>query len=111
MTSNFKLSNPSTQEYFNTSAFTAQTSGTYGNEPINPMHGPHFRHADMSLFKTFKLRDSCNLEFRAEAFNISNTASFANPGASLGGSFFGQITATSFNYQPRVFQFALKLSF
>lgn len=111
MTGSPNISNPTLQKYFNTSAFSAQTAGTYGDEPINVLHGPHFRHADMSLSKTFKLAEPWNLQFRAEAFNISNTANFAGPNATLGNSLFGQITSLNPGYQPRVFQFALKLTF
>jgi hypothetical protein len=111
MTGNPVASHPTLQQYFNTSAFAAQTAGTYGDEPVNPLHGPSFRHADMSLSKTFDLREPWKLQFRAEAFNISNTANFAGPNASLGGTNFGAITAMNAGYQPRVFQFALKLTF
>jgi Carboxypeptidase regulatory-like domain/TonB dependent receptor len=111
MTGNPTVSSPTLQKYFNTSAFTAQTAGTYGDESINPLHGPHFRHADMSLSKTFDLAEPWKLQFRAEGFNISNTANFAGPNATLGNSLFGQVTALNPGYQPRVFQFALKLTF
>lgn len=111
MTGNPNVSHPTLSQYFNTSDFTAQAPGTFGDEPVNPLHGPPFRHADMSLNKTFKLSEVWNLQFRAEAFNISNTANFAEPNASLGGANFGAITAMNAGYQPRVFQFALKLTF
>jgi hypothetical protein len=34
------------------------------------------------------------LEFRAEAFAVTNTAEFANPNQNLGDSNFGRVTAT-----------------
>ena len=52
-----------------------------------------------------------NLEFRAEGYNITNTANFATPNASLGPATFGRITAMPGTYTPRVLQFALKLAF
>ena len=112
MTGNPNRSGFSINEYFNTSAFSAQTPGTYGNEPVNPLHGPPFRHADMSIDKTFKLAEMWNLQFRAEAFNISNTMNFGPPNATLGSGLFGSLLgSTNPGYQPRVFQFALRLSF
>jgi len=101
----------SVAKFFNTAAFQKQTTGTLGNEARNVAYGPHFRHIDLSLNKTIPIRENLHAEFRAEAFNITNTTNFATPNASLGSSTFGVITATSANYQPRVFQFALKFAF
>jgi len=125
--SNPVLSNPSINAFFDPSAFAAQPVGTIGSERRNQFHGPPFRHADLSLFKTFPLTERFNLEFRAECFNISNTPNFAVPNSSMpvpntitlsninslaaNPTRFGQITAMNFNYSPRVFQFALKLRF
>jgi hypothetical protein len=108
--------------FFNTAAFVKQTNpnaticatctvGVLGNSPRNNLYGPHYRHVDMSLIKNFPIHEATHVEFRAEAFNITNTANFATPVATLGSSTFGQLTATSSGYTPRVFQFALKLVF
>lgn len=98
-------------EFFNTAAFAAQTPGTIGTERRNGLHGPDYRHLDLSLFKVFPIGERFNLEFRAESFNLLNTANFAVPNSSLGGANFGRITALSTNYAPRQLQFALKLTF
>ena len=45
----------------------------------NTMRGPGVVNLDLSLFRSFKLNDRFNLQFRAEAFNVSNTPHFANP--------------------------------
>jgi hypothetical protein len=117
------LSNPAIHEFFDITAFAPQTSGTLGTARKNSLYGPHFRHTDFSLFKTFPIYRESTIEFRAEAFNIGNAANFANPNATLGvtpnsndtysvqGNTFGQITSTSPNYTPRIFQFALKYQF
>ncbi len=99
----------SINQYFNTAAFAAQTAGTIGNAPRNPVYGPHYRHVDFSLIKTFPVHDSINVEFRTEGYNITNTANYATPGASWNTSTFGKITAMSTAYTPRVLQFALKV--
>jgi hypothetical protein len=49
------------------------------------------------------------LQFRAEFFNLSNTPQFAPPGTALGANGFGVVSAQ--NNQPRVIQFALKMTF
>jgi hypothetical protein len=51
------------------------------------------------------------LQFRTEAFNLTNTANFAEPGATLGAANFGIISATTPGSTPREIQFALKLLF
>jgi len=55
------------------------------------------------------------VQFRAEAYNISNTPSYIiNDGSGsvqLGNSSFGSIQNFDPNYNPRQYQFALKLQF
>lgn len=134
---NARLSHPTPGAYFNTAAFgynannaangtltvDPQMSGTLGSERKNALYGPHYRHVDVSLFKTFPVYKESTLEFRAEAFNVTNTTNYATPNASLSvvpgtgntydiqGSQFGQLTATNPNYNPRQIQFALKYQF
>jgi len=102
-------------QYFNTAAFAPQPLGTIGTTQRDALFGPHFRHADLSLFKDFPITERVNLQFRAEAFNISNTPSyFINDGSGsvqLGNSSFGSVQNTDPNYNPRQYQFALKAQF
>ena len=62
---------------------------------------------DFSVVKNTKLHERFGLQFRAEFFNLTNTARFAPPNTSFGSAAFGQVSAQS--NQPRVVQFALKL--
>jgi hypothetical protein len=121
-------------QWFDASQFRQQPLGTAGNAPRNLLTAPHISKLDMSIFKTFPIRESIKLQFRAEVFNLTNTPSFAPPVSAMSAwvqpgtttacpptgnpacvpSFanqFGQITATLANYTPRDFQFALKLTF
>jgi hypothetical protein len=104
--------------WFNPCAFAPQTLDTVGNAARNSLYGPHFRHVDLSLFKDFPITEGLKVQFRAEAFNISNTPSFyidnnvnSGPDTRLGNPNFGQIISTDPNYNPRQLQFALKLQF
>jgi hypothetical protein len=105
-------SSRSVNEWFNTAAFAVQTAGTLGTERRNQLYGPSFRHLDLSLIKEFPLlNDKAHMQFRAESFNITNTASFSSPSATLGGSGFGTIPTVANTYTPRELQFALKVLF
>ena len=75
--------------------------------------GPGFNNLDSSIFKNFTFTETIRLQFRAEAFNTTNTPQFANPSnTNLTSSNFGQITATRFPSQAsRRLQLALKLFF
>ena len=75
----------------------------------NQVRGPGFQDLDMSLFKQFPIREAMKLEFRAEAFNLGNWHSFANPSNLnfLNPTGFSAITASRSN--PRILQLALKL--
>lgn len=93
-------------------AFAPQVAGTLGNESRNPYHGPHFRHWDMSVFKEFNIYRETKLQFRAEAFNVANQASFSNPATGVTTpSTFGSLTSTLPSYQPRLLQLAFKYEF
>jgi hypothetical protein len=105
--------------WFNPCAFMRQAEGTVGNTARNSIYGPHFRHIDLSLFKDFPIVDGVKVQFRAEAFNITNTPNFylnnnvndGSAGALLGDSSFGMLNESDPNNVPRQLQFALKLQF
>jgi hypothetical protein len=107
----WKISNPTSAVFFNPAAFVKQTFGTLGSEHRNQLYSPHYRHTDMSIFKSFPIREKTIVQFRAEAYNIANTTNFNTPNTSLGTATFGQLTSTIPAYNPRVFQLALKVQF
>lgn len=95
--------------YFNTACFTpATTLGDFGNSGRNILRGPDQRNVDISIVKFVGIGER-KVEFRSEFFNVSNTASFANPLNLLEAGTAGQIVSTSTG--PRVIQFALKFNF
>jgi hypothetical protein len=65
---------------------------------------------DLSLFKTFTLKEGLALQFRAEAFNFANTPWFGGPNTTATSAAFGVVTPSQVNDQRNV-QLALKLIF
>jgi hypothetical protein len=94
--------------YFNTAAFSAVPQFVIGNSSRNPVRGPGLQNADLMLGKTFRINERVNLEFRVEAFNVSNTPPLNDPNGSFGSAAFGSITAAG---NPRDFEFVAKLYF
>lgn len=97
--------------YFNPAAFAAQPLGTVGNVGKNTMRGPHYRSLDLSGSKDFALTERLTMRFRVEAFNITNTPTFANPTSDINSGSVGLITSTLGNTNPRQIQGSLKLIF
>lgn len=72
--------------------------------------GPAFSNLDSSIFKNFALTESLRLQFRAEAFNTTNTPQFGQPGnLDFTNTKGGFSSITTMRNNPRVMQFALKL--
>lgn len=96
-------------QYFNTSAFQLNALGTYGTASRNDLvTGPGLFDVDYAMVKTFPIRESLRLQFRAEAFNLFNKVNFDNPVSTLNSPLFGHLTTAE---PGRVLQFALRLTF
>jgi hypothetical protein len=98
-------------QYFNTSCFVAPPSFTFGTEGRTDqnLRSPGIANWDFSAFKGFPLTEKANIQFRAEFFNIFNRVQFGYPNQTVGNTAFGVITSQANN--PRLVQFALRLSF
>jgi hypothetical protein len=106
-----------------TPTFVPNPTGTYGNVGRNAVRGPGLFMFNLSLSRSFKIKERYSLQVRADAFNILNhtnfVGAFAPSGQPAGASYgtlstglnssnFGQITGA---YDPRILQFALKFYF
>jgi hypothetical protein len=96
--------------YINPLAFSLTPQFSYGNVSRTiPMRGPGQAFTDFSLFKTFSIKERYKAQFRAEAFNITNTPVFNMLNTTFGSSTFGQITNQA-NY-PRIVQLGVRFFF
>ncbi len=102
------LANPSTNEWFNTSAFAIPPYGSFGNSGRNTVTGPGMATVDLSLVKNTAIRERATLQFRVELFNVVNHANFNLPDNFIGSPTFGQILSAG---NPRRLQLGLKLLF
>ncbi len=98
-------------------------SGTYrfGTMGRNAMRGPGFQRADLALFRDFRLTERMVLQFKAEAFNFTNTPRFGNPSSNVSSMTVNPTTGAITNVggfmaitsasDERKFRFGLRLSF
>jgi outer membrane receptor protein involved in Fe transport len=126
---NLDSSKRTVAQYFNTSAFTLQAPGTFGNAARNVVRGPGINNMDLSVFKNFNLphflgafsgTESRRIQFRTEMFNVLNHTQFSSVNTSfvpvndVAGSpvsptsAFGRLTGAR---APREIQLALKVIF
>ena len=92
-----------------TDAYALPAPGQVGNSGRNTLRGPRTDVFDASLLREFPMAEVANLEFRWEVFNVTNTPEFGQPNGNFSSGTAGSITTLSGD--PRVMQFALRLSF
>lgn len=102
------VSNPTPEQWFDTSAFAAPAPREYGNSPIGVMEGPGTHILDLGLMKNFYFGDRKYIQVRAEAFNALNKVNWGNPGTTLGTANFGRILTSG---AARTMQFGVKVVF
>jgi hypothetical protein len=105
--------------WFNPCAFgIPNNTGAFGSLGRNVFRGPSVYNADLSLFKSFPLREGMKLQLRAEAFNVFNIQNLDAPSAvtvnSSGSSIAagaGRITTLAQGTTPRQLQFGVRFVF
>ena len=117
------LPNAGVDGWFNPAAFAQPKTAIsatgvpltkFGNAQRRVGRGPGSNNLDFSLFKNFPIYERLHLQFRAEAFNLTNTPTFFLPGATssaltIGNSNFGKLTGSSAT--GRQLQMGVKLVF
>jgi hypothetical protein len=96
------------QPYFDTTAFRPVNEARFGTAGFNSLYGPGRFNWDFGLFRIFQVTEGSRLEFRAEAFNFTNTPKFGNPAANVSSAGFGEITTAT---EERQFQVGLRFQF
>lgn len=94
--------------WFDPSSFATHPGTTLGNMGRYSYTGPGAATFDAAMFRTFKLYESSELQFRADAFNALNHPTFNNPSTSHTDSNFGRVTGAG---GGRALQLAATLKF
>jgi len=102
-----KLGTP--ELYFDPCAFTPPPDGLLGNLGRNTVTMPGSASLDFTLTKNTHLAENVNLQFRFEAYNLTNRVNFFLPNRTVFRSGAGRITQT--DTTARQLQFGLKLIF
>jgi hypothetical protein len=102
--------NKTVGNYLNPAAFVLAPVGQEGTIGRNSILGPGTWQFDMALSRTFRVREQQTVEFRAEAFNVTNSfrMDVTKVTSTLNSGNFGQVTGA---LDPRIMQFALKYLF
>ncbi len=105
---------PSTTSFFQSASFFGpQPANVFGNATRYNPKCRQFPNYDenLSVNRSFKLREKLNVEFRGEAFNLLNRTRFGTGSTTLQNQTFGRLTSNSdILNTPRQVQFALKLN-
>lgn len=110
--------------WFDPLAFKPVTEARFGNAGFNTVRGPGTKEWDLGLFRRIDFARRINLQVRVEAFNVTNTPQFDNPGTNVSslrlnpdGSIrslngFTEITSTrSGSRSERQFRLGIRLGF
>ncbi|HUI76047.1 MAG TPA: hypothetical protein VLX32_13940, partial [Candidatus Acidoferrum sp.] len=73
--------------------------------------GPGFSNLDFAVFKNFAITERFRAQFRAQAYNLTNTPHFSNPGdTNLNDGHIGQINSVLTNSWRQV-ELAMRFTF
>ncbi|HEU5339850.1 MAG TPA: TonB-dependent receptor [Edaphobacter sp.] len=99
--------------YFNaaalSSSFTAPGVDQIGTLGRNSLYGPHFFNTDLSLMKSFPIREIASIKFRTDAYNVFNYINFGSPSGNDGTISNGPGKDGTTN--PRQLQFSVSMQF
>ncbi|MDX2151247.1 MAG: TonB-dependent receptor [Bryobacteraceae bacterium] len=113
------------EAYYDWTSFQQVTEPRFGTAGFNILRGPELINLDLGVFRRFSVTERVTIQFRAEAFNATNTPHFNNPSNNISnvqffpdGSFRGGVfEVTGVNgvgregIDERVFRFGVRIGF
>jgi hypothetical protein len=118
--SNVYTADRSATNYLNINAFLAPSAapaGVYATTRPFTISGPNVMNIDLAFSRNFKIRERHTMQFRAEAFNLTNGVMFGPPTGALNSANFGRLSPQIQSSAPgststaRIMQFAIKYAF
>ena len=107
-----KLDNPTTDLWFDTSKFQQAEPFTPRSNPWQypDVTGPSSWNVDMTLSKDFPIQRDYRLEFKLEAYNVTNNFVPSNPVLNVLSPLFGKSTGQLLGNRGRELQYTLRLA-
>jgi hypothetical protein len=103
------------EKYYDTTAFAEVTQPRFGTAGFNLLDSPGTFNTDISVFRRFKITERVSVQFRAEAFNATNTPHFSAPNGNANSSAFMEVSGVRGTgrdgIDERLFRFGLRLAF
>jgi hypothetical protein len=81
-------------QWLNPAAFAAPAAGTYGTIGRGMIFGPGFAAVDLSLIKTFAIKERLRAQVHLDMFNLFNRTNLSNASGTVGSSGFGKSSGT-----------------
>ncbi len=108
-----RIDNPTTARWFDTTAFVppraADGTWHFGNAGRSILAADSPFNLDVGIMKSLPITERIKMQFRCEAFNLTNTPTLGDPQRSIDSPDFGKVQATVSD--PRQMQFALRITF
>jgi hypothetical protein len=71
------------------------TTASFGNFPFYKLDGPPIHPFNAGIVRNFKVRERYTLQFRVDAFNVTNSPDFAAPNGTQNSTAFMTITSVA----------------
>jgi hypothetical protein len=102
-------------KYYDPAAFAEVTQPRFGTAGFNLLDSPGTFNTDLSVFRRFQVTERVSVQFRAEAFNATNTPHFAAPNGAVNSSAFMEVSGVRGTgregIDERLFRFGLRIGF
>jgi hypothetical protein len=97
--------------YYDPTAWAQPTGVRLGNTGRNSVRGPGGVNLDLSVFRAFPFGGTRRVEFRLEAFNVTNTPKFGNPNGDVNSGNFMRVTGLLSGYAERQIRVGARIEF